>query len=61
MSRGLHDPAEGEWNHTFPPTKSERYPYSYMGEDVPEDIHERRAEAMMEAEAEWQASKGEKR
>lgn len=52
-------PLPEERNFTFPPSKSERYPYSYWGEDVPEDIHERRSEAMMEAEAEWQASKGE--
>jgi len=33
-----------------PPSKSERYPYSYMGEDVPEDVHDRRAENVIEAE-----------
>ena len=49
--------ADDDWPADTADSKSARYPWSYVGDDVPEDIHDRRFENVLEGEMRAEAAK----
>ena len=52
--------ADDDWPADTADSESARYPWSYVGDDVPEDIHDRRFENVREGEMQAEAAKRER-